>query len=731
MDVRSEVAEFFNRDGLLDYPDSEVRFLPDEVIFTPGTRAGLAFVLEVLGADGSGVVVPRPSWEYDWFVERAGKTVVELPTAAPEFLPDPEALDRLLGKGGISSVILNNPHNPTGRVYPRALVEDLVRVAVKHRCVRALRLGLPAARLRGLVRQPGLRPPGVAGLGRLALRPVEDGHVRRLDRHPRLLARHLRPDPRERRAGPRDPREPLRLARRHPLHAGAGLGARGPPEPARRPAPALALHARAARLHGAGRGRAPPARRREDRLRRDVLLPARLPRPRGRAVRSPPQRHPREGRGEGLGGRLRAAALGRRRRHPLRRLRGGPRRRRPLRDVAAPLLRLEGRQGAGGLHGPRPLPDHEAGPARLERARGGAHAAGRGLGERVHDGGLRRARRPRPEGVRRGAPAFSREPAPRGPAPHGDEAPRLHRPPRRAARARPARSPRGRSRPRPPRPDPPRVAPADGGAARVRGVDRRPPRALQRGAARPRGTADQPGLARRPGAGRARSPAARHRPRRGPPPPLPRPQPLHRAGRGEGLEDPRLRRPRERPLPPRVRAGRGRAEAERHPRDHRPPGELHRRDRRRREGGDTLPPGGRGPLRRPLRARRRVPGRAGPEGASRGASRPRRPGPPRPPVRERRRPRAPARPPRGLLPRAGAGRRGRGPADPGDLPHLVRPPRGRRPRLRRDVGHRRAEREDRHRHRLHARPRRPRGGRAPPRRRTRDGSPSPPRRSRS
>jgi N-succinyldiaminopimelate aminotransferase len=134
MDVRSEVAEFFNRDGLLDYPDSEVRFQPDEVLFTPGTRAGLAIVLEVLGADGSGVVVPRPSWEYDWFIERAGKKVVELPTSAPEFLPDPAELERLLAKGGISSVILNNPHNPTGRVYPRELVEELVRVAVRHRC---------------------------------------------------------------------------------------------------------------------------------------------------------------------------------------------------------------------------------------------------------------------------------------------------------------------------------------------------------------------------------------------------------------------------------------------------------------------------------------------------------------------------------------------------------------------------------------------------------------------
>ena len=132
MDLRGEVVEFVNRDGLLDYPSSDVRFLPDEVVFTPGTRSGLAMVLEVLGADGTGVVVPRPSWEYDWFVERAGKHVVELPTRPPEFLPDPDELDRLLSRGGISSVIVNNPHNPTGRVYPRDLVEALVAVAVRH-----------------------------------------------------------------------------------------------------------------------------------------------------------------------------------------------------------------------------------------------------------------------------------------------------------------------------------------------------------------------------------------------------------------------------------------------------------------------------------------------------------------------------------------------------------------------------------------------------------------------
>jgi aspartate/methionine/tyrosine aminotransferase/phosphoenolpyruvate carboxylase len=132
MDVRSEIAEFFNRDGRIDYPSSDVRFLPDEVIFTSGTRSGLATVLEVLGPDGTGVVVPRPSWEYDWFVERAGKRLVELPTSPPSFLPDPAELERLLSAGEISSVIINNPHNPTGRVYPRELVEALVDVAVRH-----------------------------------------------------------------------------------------------------------------------------------------------------------------------------------------------------------------------------------------------------------------------------------------------------------------------------------------------------------------------------------------------------------------------------------------------------------------------------------------------------------------------------------------------------------------------------------------------------------------------
>jgi aspartate aminotransferase len=132
IDVREEIVEFINRDGVLDYPSSDVRFMPDEVVFTPGTRSGLALLLEVLGRDGAGVIVPRPSWEYDWFVQRAGKHVVELPTDPPAFLPDPDEFERLVSGGDIAAVIINNPHNPTGRVYPRTLVERLVGAAAEH-----------------------------------------------------------------------------------------------------------------------------------------------------------------------------------------------------------------------------------------------------------------------------------------------------------------------------------------------------------------------------------------------------------------------------------------------------------------------------------------------------------------------------------------------------------------------------------------------------------------------
>ncbi len=560
MDVRSEVADFFNRDGLLDYPASQVRFLPDEVLFTPGTRSGLAMVLEVLGADGSGVVVPRPSWEYDWYVERAGKKLVELPTSAPEFLPDPKDLDRLLAKGGISSVILNNPHNPTGRVYPRALVEELVRVAVKHRCYVLYDSVYQRLDYVGWFVNPAFADPewrdwvvSLSGLSKMDMFGASTGtracwmvisdQIRSNGVRAREILANL---------------SAWLVATPSTLAQDWALAAlQSPLAVLRRPSPYM--RERRDFMVAGGR-RARPARRRADRLRRHVLRPARFPGPRRRAVRPAPRRHPREGRREGLGRRLRAPPLGRRRRNPVHRVRRLGRG--PLRDVAAALVRLEGREGAVGLHRPRPRAHHEAGAPRVERPRRGRRAARAATLDAVWESVCTADGYDALDGLDPKAFATARKKFLKNPrhetlrltgTKHPDSTTHRAEQLERALHAAPA----GRARPREARAEAPRVEPPRRGAAGVRGDDRRPPRAVQRGPPRLRGTPDQPRVARPAREGRPRAPAPRDRPGRGPPPPLPRPEPLHRAGRGEDRPDPRLGRTRERPVPPRLRESSG------------------------------------------------------------------------------------------------------------------------------------------------------------------------------
>ena len=135
--------------------------------------------------------------------------------------------------------------------------------------LRALRLGLPAPRLPRLLRQPGLREPGVARLGRHAVGPLEDGHVRGLDRRARLLDRALRPDPRRRGVRAREILANLSawlVATPSTLAQDWALAALQSPLAAlRRPSPYM-RERRDFMIGGRGRARAP--RRRAHRLRR-------------------------------------------------------------------------------------------------------------------------------------------------------------------------------------------------------------------------------------------------------------------------------------------------------------------------------------------------------------------------------------------------------------------------------------------------------------------------------
>ena len=82
--------------------------------------AGISSVLEVLVEPGSPVIVPTPAYPpFFEIVELSGRPVVPVPMAVDDdgrFSLDLDAIDAALGAGA-RTVLLCNPHNPTGRVF--------------------------------------------------------------------------------------------------------------------------------------------------------------------------------------------------------------------------------------------------------------------------------------------------------------------------------------------------------------------------------------------------------------------------------------------------------------------------------------------------------------------------------------------------------------------------------------------------------------------------------------
>ena len=97
----------------------------------PDVMIGLIELCRVLAGPGGKVAYATPA--YPPFSEElppAGVELVELPLA-PGGGPDPEALDAALA-GGLRVLILASPHNPTGRVLPRAELERIAEACAAH-----------------------------------------------------------------------------------------------------------------------------------------------------------------------------------------------------------------------------------------------------------------------------------------------------------------------------------------------------------------------------------------------------------------------------------------------------------------------------------------------------------------------------------------------------------------------------------------------------------------------
>ena len=128
-DLRLAIAEHQQRwYGLRVDPDREV-------LVTAGATEALAATLLALVEPGDEVITFEPFYDaYGALIGLTGAQHVTVPLTAPDFLPDEETL-RAAFSDRTRAVLVNTPHNPTGRVFPTEVLRAIVDLAEQHDAV--------------------------------------------------------------------------------------------------------------------------------------------------------------------------------------------------------------------------------------------------------------------------------------------------------------------------------------------------------------------------------------------------------------------------------------------------------------------------------------------------------------------------------------------------------------------------------------------------------------------
>jgi aspartate aminotransferase/aminotransferase len=106
---------------------------PSQINVTVGGVGGIAAALLGLLEGGDEVLVPDPAWpNYRLELSYSPAKMVSYPLyAARDFAPDPDDLEKLITPR-TKLLIINSPCNPTGAVFSRHVVEEIVRFCQKH-----------------------------------------------------------------------------------------------------------------------------------------------------------------------------------------------------------------------------------------------------------------------------------------------------------------------------------------------------------------------------------------------------------------------------------------------------------------------------------------------------------------------------------------------------------------------------------------------------------------------
>jgi aspartate/methionine/tyrosine aminotransferase len=106
---------------------------PESIVVTPGAVTAIATAIMAVVEPGDEVLLPDPGWpNYQMMVPAAGAVAVLYPLSAENgFTPDLAALDRLVTPR-TKAMVINSPGNPTGAVFSRDVVLQLLAFARRH-----------------------------------------------------------------------------------------------------------------------------------------------------------------------------------------------------------------------------------------------------------------------------------------------------------------------------------------------------------------------------------------------------------------------------------------------------------------------------------------------------------------------------------------------------------------------------------------------------------------------
>ena len=124
--LRQALARYYQRLGL--------QVEEEDVLITTGGSEALVFALAAAADPGQEVLTPEPCYpNYQGFSVLTGLRLKPLPTSIEDgfALPPPEQFEAAIGDG-TAAMIVCNPSNPTGAVYPRQALEALVDIARRH-----------------------------------------------------------------------------------------------------------------------------------------------------------------------------------------------------------------------------------------------------------------------------------------------------------------------------------------------------------------------------------------------------------------------------------------------------------------------------------------------------------------------------------------------------------------------------------------------------------------------